>query len=111
MEVNVLDKKDFVFNIISQSHVPMFIAWGPSGTLYYNDACKPLIGGESAETFGLPIQTVFAGNWDKLGPAFDQVMQGRSVTIPELPLFIKRHGHTEPVSYTFSCIPIPAVSL
>jgi PAS domain S-box-containing protein len=111
MEVNVLDKKDFVFNIISQSHVPMFIAWGPSGTLYYNDACKPLIGGESAETFGLPMQTVFAGNWDKLGPAFDQVMQGRSVTIPELPLFITRHGHTEPVSYTFSCIPIPAVSL
>ncbi|MFL5748936.1 MAG: PAS domain S-box protein [Niastella sp.] len=107
MEVKALDKKEFVFNIVSQSHVPMFIAWGPSGTLYYNDACKPLIGLSPTEAMGLSLQTVFARNWSKLGPAFDQVMQGRSVTIPDMQLFINRFGYSEPVSYTFSCIPIP----
>jgi PAS domain S-box-containing protein len=107
MEVKAFDKKEFVFNIISQSHVPMFIAWGPSGTLYCNDACQPLIGLSPTEVMGLPLQTVFAGNRDKLGPAFDQVMQGHSITIPEIQLFINRLGHSEPVTYTFSCIPIP----
>jgi PAS domain S-box-containing protein len=107
MEVNALDKQDYVFNIISQSHVPMFIAWGRSGTLYYNDACQPLIGLPPAAKNGLLLQHVFAGNWDKLGPAFDQVMQGRSLTIPDILLFITRQDHSEPVSFTFSCIPIP----
>ncbi|AEV98966.1 hypothetical protein A4D02_10440 [Niastella koreensis] len=111
MEVNVLDKKEFVFNIICQSHVPMFIAWGPSGTMYYNDACQPLLGIEHPlEAFEFPVQTVFAGNWDQLGPAFDQVMQGRSITISDIQLFINRGGHSEPVTYTFSCIPIPLES-
>ncbi len=107
MELNAGDKKHFVFDIITKSHVPMFIAWGPSGTFYYNDACLPLIGGEHLESFRFPVQTVFAGNWNQLGPAFDQVMQGHSVTIPDVQFFINRTGHPEPVSYTFSCIPIP----
>ncbi|OQP44665.1 hypothetical protein A4H97_09900 [Niastella yeongjuensis] len=107
MEVNVLDKKEFVFNIISQSHVPMFLAWGTSGVLYYNDACQPLIGLSRGEASGLSLQQVFAGNWHKLGPAFDQVMQGGSLTIPDIQLFINRQNHSEPVSFTFSCIPIP----
>jgi PAS domain S-box-containing protein len=107
MEVNALDKQEFIFNIISQSHVPMFIAWGPSGALYHNEACQPLIGLPATEVVGVSAQIVFAGIWDKLGPAFDQVMQGRSVTIPDVPFFINRRGRSEPVTYTFSCIPIP----
>ncbi|MBO9205297.1 MULTISPECIES: PAS domain S-box protein [Niastella] len=107
MEVTAFDKKNFVFEIITQSHVPMFVAWGPAGTLFYNEACQPLIGLPPAEALELPVQTVFAGNWEILGPAFDKVMQGKSVTIPEIQLFIDRNGHREPVSYTFSCIPIP----
>jgi PAS domain S-box-containing protein len=106
MEVNTLNQKDFIFNIISQSHVPMFIAWGPSGTLFCNDACQPLTGLSRAEAKGLTVQTVFADNWHKLGPVFDEVMEGRPVTIPEIQFSIDRHGYLEAVSYTFSCIPI-----
>jgi PAS domain S-box-containing protein len=85
----------------------MFMAWGPSGTLFYNEACKPLTGLSSSGITGLSMETVFAGNWHKLGPAYDQVLQGRSVSIPDIELSINRHGYLEPVSYTFSCIPIP----
>jgi PAS domain S-box-containing protein len=106
MEVKVVNQQEFIYKIISQSHVPMFMAWGPSGTLFYNDACQPMMRISSAGVTGLSLQTVFAGNWHKLGPAYDQVMQGRAVTIADIELSVSRHGYLEPVSFTFSCIPI-----
>src|SRR5688572_33510596 len=63
-------------NIILHSHVPMFIAWGPSGSLFYNDACQSLIAGLLTEAMGQPVQTVFAEKWHELAPAFEQAQQG-----------------------------------
>ncbi len=57
-------------SILLHSHVPMFIAWGPTGTLLYNDAFQPLIPGVPAEAVGKPVQTVFAEQWHILEPAF-----------------------------------------
>jgi PAS domain S-box-containing protein len=93
-------------SIILHSHVPMFIAWGPAGTLFYNDACQPLTAAFSGTAMGQPVQTVFAEKWHGLGPAFDQVRQGSPVTIPDIRFSINRHGHTETTGFTFSCIPL-----
>ena len=57
-------------SIILHSHVPMFIAWGPSGTLFYNYACQPLLISFPGEAMGQPVQTVFAEQWNMLSPAF-----------------------------------------
>src|SRR5690349_7892161 len=93
--------------ILLQSHVPMFIAWGPSGTVFFNDVCQPLIEGQSAKAMGHPVQTLFASQWKTLGPVFDQVMLGKPVTLPDVTCSNNRNGYTEPIPYTFSCIPIP----
>jgi PAS domain S-box-containing protein len=93
-------------SIILQSHVPMFIAWGPSGTLFFNDACLPLIEGLPTQAMGRPAQTAFAGNWNNLAPVFDQAMQGVPVTLPDITFFINRHGNSEQTGFTLSGIPI-----
>lgn len=93
-------------SIILHSHVPMFIAWGPTGTLLYNDACQPLMAGFANEAMGQPVHTVFAEQWNELGPAFEQVRQGIAVTLSRIEFTLNRHGYAEPVAYTFSCIPL-----
>jgi PAS domain S-box-containing protein len=92
--------------ILLQSHVPMFIAWGPSGILFFNDACQPLIESPASEAMGRPAQFVFTGLWNTLQPAFDQVMQGHAITLPNVILTTSRHGYNETVGFTFSCIPL-----
>ena len=93
--------------ILLQSHVPMFIAWGASGTIFFNDACQPLIGAQPAKAMGQPVHTLFASQWKSLGPVFDQVMLGQPVNLPDVSCSINQKGYTEAVPYTFSCIPIP----
>lgn len=93
-------------SILLQSHVPMFIAWGPSRTLFFNDACQPLFHLPATQLMGQPAPTVLTSLWGTLQPAFEQVMQGNAVTLPDVLLSIMRHGNTEIAGFTFSCIPL-----
>lgn len=93
-------------NILLSSHIPMFIVWGPAGTLFYNDACQPLAGRAPAQAIGHPAQEVFAGTWHTLASTFEQVMQGTMLNLPEVTMPIYRDGYTVTCSFTFSCIPI-----
>jgi PAS domain S-box-containing protein len=94
-------------SILLHSHVPMFIVWGPSGALFFNDACRPLIGEQPVQAMGQPAHATFAGQWRTLGPVLDQVMLGKPVNLPDITYFINRRGYTEATPFTFSCIPIP----
>jgi len=97
-------------SILLQSHVPMFIAWGPSGTLFFNDACQPLFHVPASHSIqslmGQPAPTVLTGLWSTLQPAFEQVLNGKGVTLPDVLLSIIRNGNTEMAGFTFSCIPL-----
>jgi PAS domain-containing protein len=84
----------------------MFIAWGASGTVFFNDACQPLVAAQSANAMGQPAQTLFTGQWKTLGPVFDQVMLGKPVNLPKVTCSINRSGYPEAIPFTFSCIPI-----
>jgi PAS domain S-box-containing protein len=92
--------------IMLHSHVPMFIAWGPTGALLYNDACKPLMAGSSTDAMGQPVHTIFAEQWPVLAPAFEQVRQGTPATLPGVNFNLNRRGYTETAAFTFSCIPL-----
>lgn len=93
-------------SIILHSHVPMFIAWGATGALLYNDACQPLIAHFSKEAMGQPVHTIFAEQWHVLAPAFEQARQGTPVTMPSVEFMFNRYGYMEPVTFTFSCTPL-----
>lgn len=93
-------------SILLHSHVPMFVAWGPDGALLYNDACKPLLGKAPTEAMGQPVYTVLADQWHMLEPVLEQARQGTASMLSNIPFAINRHGYTEPVAYTFSCIPL-----
>jgi PAS domain S-box-containing protein len=93
-------------SILLHSHVPMFIAWGPSGALLYNDACQPLIADHTTQAMGQPVQTIFAEQWPVLSSAFEQTQQGRPVTISDIRFSVNRNGNTETATFTFSCIPL-----
>lgn len=93
-------------SIMLHSHVPMFIAWGPTGALLYNDACQPLIAGSSKEAMGQPVHSLFTEQWPVLAPAFEQVRQGTPVTLPGVNFILNRRGYVETVAFTFSCIPL-----
>lgn len=92
--------------IVLHSHVPMLIAWGPTGTLFFNDACRALVECQPAQAMGRPAHTVFGDRWKILGPVFDQVMQGTPVTLPNITFAINKHDQAEVTSFTFSGIPV-----
>lgn len=87
--------------IMLQTHVPMFIVWGPSLTLFYNDACRPLLGSLHPQALGNTAQKIFQSNWPVMQPAFNQAMQGTPVTLNDLRLPIN-----SPCGFTVSLVPL-----
>ncbi len=93
-------------NILLSSHIPMFVLWGPAGTLFYNDACQPLTQQSPAQGIGHAAKDVFHGIWDLLSTSYERVMQGYTETLPDVAMRISRNGYTVASSFTFSCMPI-----
>ena len=91
--------------IMLHTHVPMFMAWGPSLTLLYNDACTSLFGALHPQALGNTAEKIFQSNWPVMQPAFDLAMQGTPVTLNDLRLPANR-----PNGFTVSFVPLQNTS-
>jgi signal transduction histidine kinase len=89
--------------ILLDSSYPMYIAWGPSYTQFYNDGYRPILGSKKhPAALGASTRETFAEIWPFIGPMFDRVMtEGVPTFLEDQILPMDRHGYVEECYFTF----------
>jgi PAS domain S-box-containing protein len=94
-------------SILLETGFPMYIAWGPDFTQFYNDGFRPILGStKHPAAMGISTRITFAEIWDTIGPMFQGVMEGRTTTLVDFLLGLDRHGFVEDCYFIFSYSPI-----
>lgn len=94
--------------ILLTSRFPMWLAWGPELTSFYNDTYRhDTLGEKHPWALGKPFAEIWAETWDDLRPLIDQVLETGVATWDEsLLLFLERSGYPEETYFTFSYSPL-----
>ena len=94
-------------SILLETGFPMYIAWGPEFTQFYNDGYRPILGStKHPAAMGISTRQTFVEIWDIIGPMFEGVMRGTPVSLNDFLLPLDRHGFTEECYFVFSYSPI-----
>jgi signal transduction histidine kinase/CheY-like chemotaxis protein len=94
-------------SILLETGFPMYIAWGPDFTQFYNDGYRPILGStKHPAAMGRSTRETFAEIWDIIGPMFAGVMDGTPTTVVDFLLPLDRHGFPEECYFIFSYSPI-----
>ncbi|HSU83774.1 MAG TPA: ATP-binding protein, partial [Thermoanaerobaculia bacterium] len=94
-------------SILLETGFPMYIAWGPDFTQFYNDGYRPILGStKHPAALGISTRVTFAEIWDIIGPMFHGVMQGTPTNVVDFLLPLDRHGFVEECYFIFSYSPI-----
>src|SRR4051812_23170718 len=94
-------------SILLESKFPMYIAWGPDFTQFYNDSYRPILGStKHPAALGLSTRETFKEIWNIIGPMFHGVMEGNAVGVQDFLLPLDRHGFVEECYFIFSYSPI-----
>ena len=88
------------------SAFPMFVAWGPTLVLLYNDSYAELIGDKHPAALGMPFYDVWSEAHDDLVPLVQRALGGESFYMENLPLRLRRHGFDDDAWFTFSYSPV-----
>jgi PAS domain S-box-containing protein len=90
------------------SRYPIFMTWGPSSTLFYNDAYRPVLGPHKHPRYlGKRFEDAWPEIWDVIGPMARGVLEtGEATWYEDLPLMMLRSGYTEETYFTFSYSPL-----
>src|SRR3954451_4029282 len=94
-------------SILLETGFPMYIAWGPEFTQFYNDGYRPILGStKHPAAMGISTRETFAEIWNIIGPMFEGVFDGRPTTLVDFLLPLDRHGFAEECYFIFSYSPI-----
>ena len=88
------------------SRQPMFITWGPSRTLLYNDGYAPMLGRHHPEALGRAFHEVWADAWPELRPLFERVDAGESIHMDDIELTLHRNGAPEEAHFASGYTPV-----
>jgi PAS domain S-box-containing protein len=94
-----------LISLMLTSTQPMFMAWGPERTWFYNDAFMPILGRKHPWALGKPIHEVWHEALDDLKPLFDRVFAGNPVHMDDIRLMLDRQGRLEEAHFAFSYTP------
>ncbi|MDI1341238.1 PAS domain-containing protein [Polaromonas sp.] len=95
-----------VVNLMLGSAFPMFVAWGPSLSLLYNDAYAEVLGAKHPQALGHPFYEVWHELQADLVPLVERALGGEAFFEESLPLRVHRHGYDEDTWFTFSYSPV-----
>ncbi|PXA92260.1 hypothetical protein DMC47_24190 [Nostoc sp. 3335mG] len=85
---------------------PMFLAWGPELTSFYNDAYRPVLGLRADGALGRPFRELWGDIWDDIGPLVDATLAGESTSVTDMKLDLHRQGEPEESWWSFSYSPV-----
>lgn len=102
------DSLKAVVRILLTSRFPMWMAWGPDLTFFYNDAYRrTTLGKKHPWALGRPAAEVWHEIWKDIGPRIRQVMETGEASWDEMLLLIlERSGYPEETYHTFSYSPL-----
>lgn len=94
-------------SICLNSRFPILIWWGPSLTMLYNDAYRPILGDKHPRSMGQRGKECWPEIWDIIGPMLQSVLDDGVATWSENQLLLlNRSGYSEECYFTFSYSPI-----
>lgn len=85
---------------------PMFMAWGPDLTSFFNDALRPMIGARVAGALGRPYSKLWPEVWTQMEPVVARALGGDGTLFENLPLTLTRNGYPEETWWSFSIMPL-----
>ncbi|MBC5768579.1 GAF domain-containing protein [Ramlibacter albus] len=89
-----------------ECRLPMYLAWGPALTQFYNDAYLPILGDKHEAALGESTLVTWHEIWPTIGPMWQEVLQGRPVGFDDFKLTIDRFGYPEDCFFNFSYSPV-----
>ena len=93
-------------SLLCDSPVPMWLAWGPSLGMIYNEAYARVLGGKHPRALGAPLNEVWAEIWPEVGPLVATTLSGQALYRQDLPLLVNRNGEDEQTWFSFSYSPL-----
>lgn len=90
------------------SHFPLHVWWGPSLTLFYNDAYIPFLGpGKHPMVLGCSGREAWSEIWDQIGPMIEDIFTtGAASRSEDIQMFFNRVLPQEEAYVTFSFSPV-----
>jgi PAS domain S-box-containing protein len=88
------------------SAVPMYVVWGPSLCLLYNDAYVQVLGPRPTSAVGRGWSDVWPEFVGEVLPLLERVMQGETVTAHDAPFTIERGNGPERAWFDFTVSPL-----
>lgn len=85
---------------------PMFMAWGPELTSFFNDALRPMIGARVQGALGRPYRELWPEVWTQMEPVVARALGGDGTLFENLPLTLMRNGYPEETWWSFSIMPL-----
>jgi len=96
-----------LINVMLNAGQPMFITWGETRTLLYNDAFIEIVGDKHPASLGAPFHDVFAEAWDTVAPLFKTVSEGHAVHMKDITVTLDRRNRaTNEAHFVFSYTPV-----
>jgi len=95
-----------VVNLMLGSGFPMFVAWGPTLEMLYNDAYAEILGRKHPASLGTAFEKVWYDILEDIMPLVNRALAGETFFIENLPLRMQRKGYDEDTWFTFSYSPV-----
>jgi PAS domain S-box-containing protein len=95
-----------VVHLMLGSGFPMFVAWGPTLEMLYNDAYAEVLGRKHPAALGSPFRTVWYDILEEIDPLVERALAGETFLMENLLLRMRRKGYEEDTWFTFSYSPV-----
>jgi PAS domain S-box-containing protein len=92
--------------VLLDAKQPMFVVWGDSQLLLYNDGYAGVLAGKHPGALGRPILDVWSEIRADLSPIVAQAYAGSAVHMDDIMLVMERRGFREETHFAFSYTPI-----
>lgn len=96
--------------IMLASNQPMFVVWGESRTLLYNDPYAEILADKHPEALGRDFLDVWQEIRDSLVPMVAAAYRGDPVQMDDIELWMQRRGYLEEAHFSFFYSPVRAES-
>jgi PAS domain S-box-containing protein len=95
-----------VLALILASDKPMFIVWGASRTLLYNDAYVALLGSRHPRALGMPFFSVWPDAASEAAPLFDRLFGGSVIDLDDISISFDHRQESPGSHFALSYTPI-----
>jgi PAS domain S-box-containing protein len=95
-----------VVALILASGKPMFVVWGASRTLLYNDAYAALLGSRHPAALGMPFFSVWPDAVAEAAPLFDRLFGGTVIELDDISISFDREQEAQGSHFALSYTPI-----